>query len=158
MTEPPDLPLTPEDVAQIVAILDGGPHQSLEITTTRFRLRLDRREAGGWTQDWRHTTGTAASVMSVQDAATPDTASPFAPIRPPLPGVFYRAPQPGAAAFVALGDTVGPDTVIGIIETMKVMNSVPAGVAGVVVEILAEDGQQVGIDTVLMRVRPRETP
>jgi biotin carboxyl carrier protein len=38
------------------------------------------------------------------------------------------------------------------------MNSVPAGVAGVVVEILAEDGQQVGIDTVLMRVRPRETP
>ena len=56
-------------------------------------------------------------------------------VRAPLPGTFYRAPRPGAAPFVEVGSRVSADTVVGIVETMKLMNSVHAGVAGTVAEI-----------------------
>src|SRR6266568_4108817 len=58
-------------------------------------------------------------------------------VRAPLPGTFYRAPRPGAAPFAKVGSRVGADTVIGIVETMKLMNPVHAGVAGVVAEFAA---------------------
>jgi acetyl-CoA carboxylase biotin carboxyl carrier protein len=58
----------------------------------------------------------------------------------PLPGTFYRAPRPGADPFVQVGDLVSPDTVVAIIETMKLMNSVHAGTAGRVSRICLENG------------------
>jgi acetyl-CoA carboxylase biotin carboxyl carrier protein len=154
----PDLPLTPEDVADIIAMLDGGGYETVEIATPRFVLKVARSGAGsgtpGWTQEWRHTAG-QTSVQAPADAPADDGAADgFAPVRAPLPGTFYRAPQPGAPPFVEVGGTVAPDTVIGIVETMKMMNSVPAGVAGEVVAILAENGTMVAKDGVLMRVRP----
>lgn len=68
-------------------------------------------------------------------------------------GTFYRAPKPGAAPFVSIGDRVNPETVIGIIEVMKLMNSTSAGVSGTIVEILVQDGELVEYDQPLMRVR-----
>ncbi len=62
-------------------------------------------------------------------------------VRAPLPGTFYRAPRPGAEPFVQVGSRVGADTVVGIVETMKLMNSVTAGVAGVVAEICVGNGE-----------------
>jgi acetyl-CoA carboxylase biotin carboxyl carrier protein len=56
-------------------------------------------------------------------------------VRAPLVGTFYRAPQPGAEPFVQVGSRVEETTVVGIVETMKLMNPVLAGVAGTVVEI-----------------------
>ena len=67
--------------------------------------------------------------------------------------MFYRAPQPGAADFVAVGDVITADTIIGIIETMKVMNSVPAGADGEVVEIITQNGTMVDKTDILLRVR-----
>jgi acetyl-CoA carboxylase biotin carboxyl carrier protein len=93
----------------------------------------------------------AAAAVS-KSAATPDELG-MVSIRPALPGTFYRAPQPGAANFVEVGSRVEKDTIIGIIETMKVMSSVAAGVAGEIVEIFAENGLMVDKDGVLMRVR-----
>ena len=69
-------------------------------------------------------------------------------------GTLYGAPKPGSPPFVSVGSKVQRDTVIGIIEVMKLMNSVSAGVDGEVVEILARDGDLVEFDQVLMRVRP----
>jgi acetyl-CoA carboxylase biotin carboxyl carrier protein len=69
-------------------------------------------------------------------------------------GTFYGAPKPGAAPFVSAGLEITKDTVIGIIEVMKLMNSVSAGVEGVVIETLVRDGEMVEFDQVLMRVRP----
>lgn len=68
-------------------------------------------------------------------------------------GTFFRSPKPGAEPFVAVGSQVQADTVIGIIEVMKLMNSATAGVSGEIVEILAQDGELVEYDQPLMRVR-----
>ena len=61
-------------------------------------------------------------------------------MRAPLLGTFYRAPRPGAPPFVEVGASVEPDTTVGIIEVMKLMNTVRAGARGVVREIRARDG------------------
>jgi acetyl-CoA carboxylase biotin carboxyl carrier protein len=74
-------------------------------------------------------------------------------VRAPLPGTFYRAPRPGAAPFVEVGSQVGADTVIGIVETMKLMNSVPAGVAGVVAEFCVANAEFTAQGAALLRIR-----
>ena len=74
-------------------------------------------------------------------------------VRAPLPGTFYRAPMPGAPPFVEVGRRVEPDTVVGIVETMKLMNSVPAGVSGTVAEILLANAEFAERDAVLMWIQ-----
>ncbi len=78
-------------------------------------------------------------------------------VRPPMLGTFYRAPKPGAAPFVEVGSKVHPDSVVCIVETMKLMNSVCAGVAGEVVEICLADAQFADEADVLLRIRPEAT-
>lgn len=164
-----DLPLTPEDVAEIVAILDGSGYATFEIRTARFGLKV-ARSGEGWTQEWDYASGypafqTPFVSSQVETPPAPVSTSLDADgrgggesegvaVRPPLPGTFYRAPQPGAPPFVEVGDAVGPETVIGIVETMKLMNPVHAGTTGRIAAILAGDGTMVDADAVLMRVRP----
>ena len=143
----PDLPLTPEDVAEIAAILDGTPYDRLDVTTARFRLRV-AREGAGFTQEWNFDEAVPAAAVAVADAAADAVTGPA--VRAPLPGTFYRAPAPGAPPFVEVGATVGPDTVVGIIETMKLMNPVHAGAAGVITEILVDNATMVAKDAALM--------
>ena len=75
-------------------------------------------------------------------------------MRAPLLGTFYRAPRPGAPPFVTVGSAVGPDTVVCIIETMKLMNSVHAGTPGRVARILLENGEFVPLDAPLLLIQP----
>lgn len=104
------------------------------------------------------TAATAADAPRVAPATAPLAATPAAPttinILTPIIGTFYRAPKPGAAPFVEVGSEVTPDTVVGIIETMKLMNSVYAGAHGKVSEICQGDGKFVEQDQVLMRLNP----
>jgi acetyl-CoA carboxylase biotin carboxyl carrier protein len=72
----------------------------------------------------------------------------------PLPGTFYRAPRPGADPFVQLGDEVAPDTVVAIVETMKLMNSVHAGATGRVARICVDNGEFAQLGTTLMLIEP----
>jgi acetyl-CoA carboxylase biotin carboxyl carrier protein len=72
----------------------------------------------------------------------------------PLPGTFYRAPRPGAPPFVEEGDAVGTDTVVAIIETMKLMNSVPAGTPGRVARILVGNGEFAPLGATLLLIDP----
>jgi acetyl-CoA carboxylase biotin carboxyl carrier protein len=154
-----DLPLTAEDVAEIVAILDGTRYERIDIRTSRFALRV-ARSGDGWTQEWEWQDSGSASVpvaskeavAAADDAAADDDG--LIAIRPPLPGSFYRAPQPGAPPFVEVGDRVEPETVVGIVETMKLMNPVHAGVSGTVAAIIVDNAAQVDAGAVLMRVRP----
>jgi len=74
-------------------------------------------------------------------------------VRAPLPGTFYRAPRPAAAPFVEVGSRVGADTVVGIVETMKLFNSVTAGAAGTVAEICLGNAEFADRGATLLRIR-----
>ncbi len=93
------------------------------------------------------------------------SAAPSASIPPdaqvvtsPSPGVFWRAPEPGAPPFTEIGHTVEPATTLCIIEVMKLMNHLKAGVGGQVVAILAENGTAVAKDEPLFAVAVEEGP
>ena len=149
-----DLPLTPEDVNEIAAILDGTPYEHLDIRTARFRLRV-ARDGEGWSQEWDFSEGEVAAAGVV---ATPDSVASAAPdghavVPSPLPGTFYHAPQPGAPPFVTVGSRVTPDTVVGIVETMKLMNPVHAGVSGTIAAILVDNAVMVAGHETLLHVK-----
>jgi acetyl-CoA carboxylase biotin carboxyl carrier protein len=76
-------------------------------------------------------------------------------VRSPMVGTFYRAPAPGAPPFVEIGHAVGPDTTVCIIEVMKLMNSILAGVHGTVTHILADNAQLVEHGQIIMVIEPR---
>ena len=171
--------LTSEDVRDILQLLDGLPYRELTLETASFRLSLRRGADGGWTQATEvlaepaspavlaeqagpavlaEPAGSAEPVLPPGPAPADTSAGPadegLLDVRAPLLGTFYRAPRPGAPPFVSVGSEVEPDTVVCIIETMKLMNSVTAGVTGTVAAILQDNAQFAAKDTVLMRVRP----
>ena len=90
----------------------------------------------------------AAVAAAPAPAAEPE--KPAVTVESPLVGTFYAAPSPDAAPFVQVGDRVTPDTVICIIEAMKVMNEIKAEKSGVVKEIVAQNGQPVEYGQVLI--------
>ena len=149
--------LTDEDVTDILALLDSLPYDELDLQTPRFRLTL-RRTPDGWTQSVE--SRSVPSVLPAAPGAAPGTDSDadgadgeLVAVRAPLPGTFYRAPRPGAAPFVEVGSQVGPDTVVGIVETMKLMNSVTAGVDGTVAEICLGNAEFAAHGATLLRIR-----
>jgi len=75
-------------------------------------------------------------------------------IKSPMIGTFYRAPSPEAGAYVEVGSDVHPETVVCIIEAMKVMNEIKAEVKGVVTQILVENAKPVEFGQPLFKVRP----
>jgi acetyl-CoA carboxylase biotin carboxyl carrier protein len=91
-------------------------------------------------------------------AAAPATSSPVArqllEIKSPTPGTFYAAAGPDAQAFVQVGSRVQPDTIVCIIEAMKVFNEIPAECAGTIAEICVQNQQSVEYGQVLFRVDP----
>ena len=169
--------LTNEDVADILALLDSLPYDELDLRTSRFRLTL-RRTPEGWTQATQVTTEpdvttgdgelateaprAAASAAKPEGQTAPGAgvpggrreAQPWWEVAAPLPGTFYRAPRPGAAPFVEAGSAVEPDTVVAIVETMKLMNPVHAGARGTVAEILVGNGEAVAQGATLFRIEP----
>ena len=164
-----DLPLSPEDVAEIVSILDRTPYDRIDIRSNRFSLAVIR-SGEGWVQSWEGPTAACGSpaessaespveksVPTAQDDSESSSADfedeGVQTVRALLPGTFYRAPQPGAAPFIEVGSNVLPDSVVGIIETMKLMTPVHAGVSGVVDAILVENATVVDAAAALVRVK-----
>lgn len=155
--------LTNEDVVEILRLLDASPFNELHLQTGQFKLSL-RRGDGQWTQSAEVIS--KPNLVSTTAPAAPPEAMPGGPqadtdlrhglidVRTPLPGTFYRSPQPGAPPFVEVGSLVDEHTVVCIVETMKLMNSIHAGVCGKVSEICRENGQFTEQDTVLMRIEP----
>jgi acetyl-CoA carboxylase biotin carboxyl carrier protein len=99
----------------------------------------------------------------VPAAAAPVPAAASAGARPddgtvaivsPMIGRFYSQSEPGAAPYVSVGSTVGPESTVGLVEAMKMFNAVHAGLAGVVTEICVQDAALVEYGQVLFRVKP----
>lgn len=111
--------------------------------------------------------GAAAPVMThvpmAAPAAVPAAAGTPAPapendnfikVTSPIVGTFYQASSPDVPPYVKVGDKINSDTVVCIIEAMKVMNEIKAEVTGTVVEVLCKDGQAVEFGQVLFKLRP----
>lgn len=96
---------------------------------------------------------TKAAAPHAPNAAT-DFPAGAVLIKSPMVGSFYRAPEPGARAFVEVGDQVRAEATVCIIEVMKLMNSIPASVAGTVTHILVGDGEAVEYGQLLMVLDP----
>jgi acetyl-CoA carboxylase biotin carboxyl carrier protein len=94
----------------------------------------------------------ALAVEAPAPAADP-AASGGIEIKSPMVGTFYASPSPDAPPFVSVGQTITPDTVVCIIEAMKVMNEVKAEVAGTVTEICAENGKAVQFGQAMFRLK-----
>lgn len=149
--------LTRAEIDDILRLIDGSDFTELKLEMGDLKLEL--RRAG---------TAAPAAPPSPPPSPTPIPApAPVAVAAPvvasgggsevpaPLLGTFWHAPRPGADPFVRPGDVVTADTVIGIIEVMKLMNSVPAGMAGTVLEIVAPNGELVEHGQPLIRIRPQ---
>jgi acetyl-CoA carboxylase biotin carboxyl carrier protein len=162
--------LSAEDVREILRLLDAIDADELRVETERFTLTLRRAADRGWTQEAQLRSSpnlvTPARPPGVPEASRSEGAAPQPPapparadglhdVRAPLPGgTFYRAQSPGAAPFVEIGSHVEADSMVGIVETMKLMNSVLAGVRGTVAEICLGNAQFAEKDTVLLRIEP----
>lgn len=98
----------------------------------------------------------SASAPAPGAAAAKPVAIPegMLPITAPLLGTFYVAPEPGAPPFVKVGQQITEDTTVGLIEVMKVFNSVRAAVSGTIVEVVAQNGQFVEFGQPLFIVKP----
>ncbi len=154
--------LSHDDVERLLKLLDASAFDELQLETDGIKLMLRRGGAVAPAE-----AAPAAALPTTVPAAAP-VAAKAAPaasaaaagtaglleVRAPMLGTFFRSPKPGAAPFVDLGARVEPDTTIGIVEVMKLMNAVPAAVAGEGVEVLARDGALLEFDQPLLRVRP----
>jgi acetyl-CoA carboxylase biotin carboxyl carrier protein len=157
--------LTAKDVAQITRLLEESSFDELYLEIDGLKLSLRRGSAANAQapvepaaaaetvprdaiMPRRVTDPTALTDTDANTLTGPNTAT----VPSPLLGTFYRAPKPGAPPFVEIGSQVAEDTIVGIIEVMKLMNTVRAGVRGKVIQILARDGALVEYGQTLLRV------
>jgi acetyl-CoA carboxylase biotin carboxyl carrier protein len=159
------LSLNAKDVAEILQALESSSFDTLDLELNGVKLQLRRGAARGGVghvvpQPGR--TERATAVTPELDAApAPAGSAPLVAVPSgatavpaPLLGIFYRAPKPGEPPFVEVGSRVEAEAIIGIIEVMKLMNSVRAGVRGTVVAIPARNGELVEYGEALLFVRP----
>ncbi len=123
-----------------------------EMENEGFKIKLRRASGEGKTEEvqvQRYLPPTAPAA-----APDPPTDPPTNPeIKSPMIGTFYSKPSPESESYVEVGDTITADTVVCIVEAMKVMNEIKAEMSGVIAEILIEDGRPVEFGQPLFRVR-----
>ena len=144
--------ITAKDVAEITRLLEESSFDELYLEVDGLKLSLKR----GSTAQGELRAGLPDANASTEAPPAQVSALAVDPgvhnVSAPLLGTFYRAPKPGAQPFVEVGSPVETDSIVGIIEVMKLMNTVRAGVRGAVIEILAQDGALVEYGQVLVRI------
>ena len=147
--------LSDDDVRDILRLIDESKLDELRIETPEFKLHVRRGAVAPAENPPDPEPEPAEPAAPERAAAAPAVASDGArTIESPMLGTFYRAPAPGATPFVDVGTKVDPGTVVCLIEVMKMMNSIQAGVAGTIVDICAENAQLVEFGDPLFRVEP----
>jgi acetyl-CoA carboxylase biotin carboxyl carrier protein len=137
--------LSEDDVREILRLIDESDVEELRIETEDLSLYVLRGQAAPPAPLPPAPADVEARVETVDHVVT---------IEAPMLGTFYRAEAPGAVPFVDVGARVEPDTVVCLIEVMKMMNSVHAGVAGRIVEVCAENAELVEYGAPLFHVEP----
>jgi acetyl-CoA carboxylase biotin carboxyl carrier protein len=154
--------LTHDDVKKILEIIDRAEHlDEVELVFGGFRLHVRRGKATLGSSDVpaipapspRPIETTKPSILP-GEAAEPALGKGEIAIRAPMLGTFYRAPAPGQAPFVEMGQHVKADDTLCLVEVMKLFNSIRAGVDGTVRSILAENGSLVEYNQILFVIAP----
>jgi len=153
--------LDPKDLKEIKAIIDLMKKHGLsvfEIEKEGFRIKLEKGPSVQATAAMPPPVATEPkAASSAPEAAPPGLKAiesvPLREIVSPMVGTFYRSAAPDSAPFVDVGKSVTDDTVVCIIEAMKVMNEIKAETNGIIAEVLAENGKPVQFGQVLFKVR-----
>jgi acetyl-CoA carboxylase biotin carboxyl carrier protein len=160
-----------EELRELIALLRDNGLAELELENEGFRVRLRRDSVAGpsYFGEVSLHAPAPAPVPAAPAPAPPPAAGPTHPgthasteasqdqdlhiIPSPIVGTFYRSPSPSADAFVKIGSNVEPETVVCIIEAMKLMNEIQAEASGEVVKIYVENGQPVEYGQPLFGIR-----
>lgn len=159
------------EVLALVAQLDESGLEEAEVVSDGVSVRVSRTAGGLGASAAPVAAAPATSAPAAAAAAEPATAAAtdnqplvtpeatparddLVDVTAPILGVVYRRPSPDKAEFIQVGDLVEPGTTVAILEVMKMMNQVSAGVSGRVAEILVEDGAMVEHGAVLLRIEP----
>ena len=150
-----------KDIKAIIDLMKKNSVSEFELEKQDFKIKLKRGVNGGGAVVYEETptvtyaapTVLAAPVANIPPAA-PSAASSEVEIKSPMIGTFYRAPSPESAPYVEVGAEVNADTVVCIIEAMKVMNEIKAETKGVVTQVLVENAKPVEFGQPLFKVRP----
>ncbi|MBM4012671.1 MAG: acetyl-CoA carboxylase biotin carboxyl carrier protein [Planctomycetes bacterium] len=141
-------------VRQLIELMKEHELSELDLKQANNRVRIRR---GG--EVVAYSAPAAAVARPVAPAGPAGGGEPAAPdrtvvIKSPMVGTFYKASGPDSAPFVKVGDRIGPEKTVCIVEAMKVFNEIPAGVSGQVVAILVENGAPVEFGQPLIKVDP----
>ncbi|MGH8024089.1 MAG: acetyl-CoA carboxylase biotin carboxyl carrier protein [Limisphaerales bacterium] len=148
-----------KDIKAIIDLMKKNSITEFELERQDSKIRLKRGLNGG--QITLPDDGTSPNLTSAAQATAATVPAPAAPvatgeleIKSPMIGTFYRAPSPEAGTYAEIGSEVGADSVVCIIEAMKVMNEIKAEVKGVITQILVENAKPVEFGQPLFKVRP----
>jgi acetyl-CoA carboxylase biotin carboxyl carrier protein len=158
--------LTYDDLLRIVELIKSSERFSeFRLKVGEIEIELRRRSAVSASNP--APVVAAARVEPTPDASQIERDQPYtAPhisatwpegsiiVRSPMVGTFYRAPEPGAPPFVRVGEAVEPGTTVCIVEVMKLMNSIPAGAHGTVMQVLVDDASPVEAGQPLIALQP----
>jgi oxaloacetate decarboxylase alpha subunit len=150
-----------ERIRELVKIVQESGVGEIEIEDEGMRVSVRRADEGAPATAPLVAAAQPAGETQLQAASSEGAMGPddgSVRVESPMVGVFYRAPQPGAPAYVDVGDTVVPDQVLCIIEAMKLFNELKAEVAGVVAAIHVENAQPVEYGQLLFELEPVLAP
>ena len=149
-----------KDIKAVIDLMKKNDLSVFEMEKDGFRLKLQKGAGEHTVYAQPPPAPSAPAVAAPTTAAAPsapaaetEKAGALKDIVSPMVGTFYRAGSPEAAAFVDVGKEVSEETVVCIIEAMKVMNEIKAETKGVIAEIVAENGKPVQFGQVLFRVK-----
>jgi acetyl-CoA carboxylase biotin carboxyl carrier protein len=154
-----------ERVRELIQIMSEHDLAELEVEEPDLRVRIRKSVPMPYPPSavnpaqLHHPPGYLPALQAAEgtrEEAPPAREENLVEITSPMVGTFYRASNPGAEPYVSIGSEVAPDTVVCIIEAMKVMNEIKAEVAGTIVEILIQDSEPVEFGQVLFLVEPAE--
>lgn len=150
-----------KDIKAIIDLMKKNSISEFELEKQEFKIRLKRGGVSGGNIGYVDDNGQQSS-HATQPALVPPPPPLAIPsavqngdleIKSPMIGTFYRAPSPEAANYTEIGSEVNPDSVVCIIEAMKVMNEIKAEVRGVITQLLVENGKPVEFGQPLFKIR-----
>ena len=144
-----------EQIKRLVELMVDNDLSELNITDGETKVSLKRGAGGAPGITTVLPPAEAAPTPPAGEAPEAESAEDLIEIRSPMVGTFYVSPSPDTDQFISVGDQVGGESVVCIIEAMKVMNEIKADCDGTVVEICVSNAQPVEFGQVLFRVRPR---